>query len=134
MVVKQRGRPGIPIEESERVRRRLVQTLRDRYRGNQSAMARDLGLSQPTIGKLISGKNRFSMETVEALARLLDVTEASLRLDTNELALRTCIDYWTGRWSPSVIESAYKLMEAGTKHSAQEWRVRLDELAGTAQE
>jgi transcriptional regulator with XRE-family HTH domain len=135
--MSQRGRPGIPEEESERVRSHLIRILEEDYEGNKSALARDMGLSQPSIGKLVAGRSKVSVETIVALARLLHITEHELRTgkrgrfeDDPSFELDTCIDYWRDRWPQNVIAEARRKLAAGERYTPQGWRERLDELAG----
>ncbi|GAB7553142.1 hypothetical protein NRB_26480 [Novosphingobium sp. 11B] len=61
---------------------RLEWLIQDR-RTSQSALARELGVSQPTIGRLISGETRETGKIIE-LARSLDTTPEYLIGETED--------------------------------------------------
>lgn len=64
-----RKRPAIPPEQARRVMKAIERQLAKRD-GNASALARDLGMTQPSLSNLRAGKNGPSLNTARAVAAL----------------------------------------------------------------
>lgn len=67
------GRPTLTDDEAERVRAALRRLLQDRN-GNQSALARDLKLAQPSISNILSDRTKASLDTAKRTAYLLGMS------------------------------------------------------------
>src|SRR4051794_14655556 len=70
----------MPMARQAKLRQRLRQAVDSVFDGNVSAAAEGLGVSQPTLHKILSGKTHESKpSTVAHLADRLGVSEAWLR-------------------------------------------------------
>lgn len=70
----------MPMTSQAKLRKRLRQAVEAVFDGNVSAAAEGLGLSQPTLHKILSGKTQESKpSTIAHIADRLGVSEAWLR-------------------------------------------------------
>lgn len=70
-MAKKQGKPSLSDQEAQTAVALLKELLKSStYRGNKSALARDLGISQPAVTQLEDGTNRASLETLKAIAAL----------------------------------------------------------------
>jgi transcriptional regulator with XRE-family HTH domain len=73
MASKKPGRPTIAVEEAGRVQKLIKRLFVERYEGNQSAFARDLGIEQPSFRALLKGTSNPSRPTMKRLAQIVGV-------------------------------------------------------------
>lgn len=136
MATKRKNSPGKPTltrEESARVHEGIAELLGrhppNRQGGpNASALAKQLGVSQPTVSEWVSKNSSPSLPELEKIAQHLETTELELRKGTLgrlEIALS-----YHGRdtWPDRVIRRARALADEGLDLTAQEWAGKLDEL------
>lgn len=67
------GRPTLTDDEAARVRAALRRLLHDRS-DNQSELARDMKLSQPSISNILSDRTKPSLDTAKRTAYLLGMS------------------------------------------------------------
>jgi transcriptional regulator with XRE-family HTH domain len=70
--------PALSITEARRFVDRLRGALNDKFDGNQTALAKSLGVSQSAVSQLLSGKNSPSTDTARALGKLMGFDYRSL--------------------------------------------------------
>ena len=73
MTTKKPGRPTLTPQEAARAHEMIGRTLATRYNSNQSAFARDLGIKQPSLYRLISGEANPSRRTLQRLAVIVGI-------------------------------------------------------------
>lgn len=70
-MTRKQGKPSLSDREAQRAVKILKELLQGpKYRGNKSALARDLGISQPAVTQLEDGTNRASLDTLKSLTNL----------------------------------------------------------------
>ena len=121
------GKPTLPPDQAERVREALAR-LRERF-PSDTALARGMGVSQPTVNQWLSGGSAPSLQQLDAIARHFDVTELEIRRGS-EGALEIALSYHgAGRWPQKAVARARDMAARGEERTAQQWAEKLDELA-----
>lgn len=80
----------LTLAESERVRSLLRRRLAALHDGNVTALARELGLSQPQLSRTMNQAHGVSLATARALARIEGVDVESILSDPRTVAARIC--------------------------------------------
>lgn len=63
--------PALSVTEAQRFVEQLRIALTGRFGGNQTALAKALGVSQSAVSQLLAGKNSPSTDTAKALGKLM---------------------------------------------------------------
>lgn len=72
------GRPTLPLDQAERLLAVLTKRKDERHNGNQSALARELGIAPPTLYAIMNRRHSLSYATMVRLAALEGVTVEEL--------------------------------------------------------
>lgn len=76
--------------QSDRVVRALRRRLHQEHQGNVSALAREIGISQPVLSRTLNERHGATMATTEAIARAEGVPVASILYGPRERAIEIC--------------------------------------------
>lgn len=77
---------GLSDAQADRVLTALRRRLAGEHANNQVALARELGIAQPSLWQLLNERTSPSLATAEALARILGVSVESVLNDPRERA------------------------------------------------
>jgi transcriptional regulator with XRE-family HTH domain len=111
--------------ESERVRFLLRRRLATHHDNNVTALARELGLSQPQLSRTLNQAHGVSLSTARALARVEGVDVESVLNDPRTVAARIC----RGNVPESAIQRALEEPEGDEARPAFYWIERMKALA-----
>lgn len=136
-VAKRTGIPGKPTVRDEEQRSNALHAVEEAKgrAGSGAALARALGVSQPTVSAWLSGSSVPTEENRRDLARFLGWREVEIlegvaaAHEGGIRALETALDYHgPSHWSAHVVAKARKEAASGVKRTAKEWADRLDSL------
>ena len=127
------GKPTIRDDRTQHIMDAVEEGIR--RAGSGAALARAVGVSQPTVSAWRSGTSMPELPSREALAKFLGWREVDILegIDaTSEggvRALETALDYHGQlHWPSADVAKARKEAERGVRRTAREWADRLDEL------
>lgn len=125
-------------DEVEVVRAQAAVLLKERYNGNQSAFARDIGIQSTNIRRfVINKKGGVSSQTAKKIQALLSQGTAPVLVPKrakkvvveSTSPLESVLSLMEGRWPPVVVEIARLIdKHIAPKRTGQEWFTELDEI------